>query len=79
MLDIADPYTAYCFDEACVSFGSAVQSAMDNVDTKGKKAAAIRGARENAMRTYLGLPRKFADINMLRGREAREEPSFKME
>jgi len=89
MLFIEDLYTAFCFDEACLAFGSAVESAMDAVKTKGKKPAQIKGARENVLRRYVGLPRQFADITALRGREAsserptptedRPEPSFKME
>lgn len=89
MLDIVDRYTAYCFDEAVLVFGSGVESAMDSVRTKGKKPEQIRGARENMLRKYIGLPRRFQDIGALRGREAsserpvptgdRPDPTFKME
>lgn len=86
---ITDHYTAFCFNEACLSFGAGVEAAMDAVKTKGKKPAQIKGARENVLRKYLGMERKFADISVLRGRGApserpeptgdRPEPSFKME
>lgn len=84
---ITDPYTAYCINEAVIHFGSTVESAMDAVKTKGKKAAQIRGARENVLRRYVGLAPKFADIRTLRGSEARAteqaqerpDPNFKME
>lgn len=71
-----------------MSFGAGVEAAMDAVKTKGKKADVIRGMRENVLRKFLGMERKFRDIGELRGRgdSKRPEPTgerpdvpFKME
>ena len=87
ILNVEEPYTAYCLDEAVMAFGRGCEAAMDSVKTKGKKPAQIKGARENMLRRFLGIQRKFADIRELQGSggrqrsepEDRPEPSFRME
>lgn len=81
MVAITEPYTAFCFDQACVSFGEAAEAAMDSVKGKGKT---LRGKRENMLRKFLGQEQKFRSIDELRPgakreRDDRPDPPFRME
>jgi len=74
-------FTAYCFDEAVHYFGSYVTTAVEQA--KGKTEQQRKGAAENILRKYLGMPTKFRDIGEL-GRHkvdasARPDPPFPME
>jgi hypothetical protein len=81
--DIDGGYTAYCFDEACGHFGNYVSQAMDEAmeKSKSKNEAQKRGAADNVLRRYLGLPQKFRDIGQAARakKEPRPDPPFRME
>lgn len=51
VLDIQDPYAAYCLDEACMAFGSYIQSELDQVTGKNDKE--IQGRRTLKMKALL--------------------------
>lgn len=72
-------YAAYCFDGAVDYFGREVEAAMDKV--KGKNEKGRQARQENALRSMLGLKRKyqsFAAPNTGAPLD-RPEPDFKME
>lgn len=79
ILALDDPYVAYCFDEACMAFGTACESAMEAV--KGKTDKVRRANRENALRKMLGLPQKFRNPPApgQKKQEDRADPPFPLE
>lgn len=58
-LDIADPYLAFCLDEACFEWGAYIDSELDLVE--GNSTAEITQKRERIFRRLMGLALKYAD------------------
>jgi hypothetical protein len=60
-MDIIDPYTAWCFDEAVFTWGSHVQAELDGVE--GKTSRDVESKRKLIIRRMLGPEQqtKFAD------------------
>lgn len=56
-------YAAWCLDEAVYTFGTEVESVVQETmkGVKSKSEAVKLGAGDNALRQMLGMPRKFAD------------------
>lgn len=52
-------YRAYCFDNAIMTFGLALENALNACD--GKTAKEIEFKRNNVFARWLDLPRKFRD------------------
>lgn len=66
-MGITETYRAWCFDEACASFGQACETEMESARKvpKGKKTpsdAILNGKAENALRKMLGMKQKFRDV-----------------
>lgn len=53
---IADPYLAFCFDEAVTEFGAFVSSELSQID--GKTIGAIKAKQELALKSLLGNPKE---------------------
>lgn len=76
LLGITDTYHAWCFDEACATFGGACERAMEvarkppkrSKGSKGSKLSAeqLEARAENALRKMLGMERKYRGIESLR-------------
>lgn len=67
---IADPYEAYCFDEAVGVFGNAVSDELSDISGKNANAK-----RENHLRKRLGLPQKFAAPPITKAKKGGESNS----
>lgn len=59
LIDIDDPYVAYCVDEAVAMFGNTVSAELNDIYDKNPKKMAQKQERHLQMR--LGLPMKFRD------------------
>lgn len=65
LLDVVDPFAAYCLDEAVAVFGNTVLNEMSEIThKKPKRQEELRQAHLNRR---LGIPRKFADPAVPRG------------
>jgi len=51
------PYVAYCFDNAVVAFGRALEAELDAVE--GKNSKEINRKRDRVLRKWLDMPMKF--------------------
>jgi hypothetical protein len=51
------PYVAYCFDNAVVAFGRALEAELDSVE--GKTGKEINRKRDRVLRKWLDMPLKF--------------------
>ncbi len=81
-LALENTYVAFCFDEACLAFGAAVEAAIGEVESKNERAKAAM--QENVLRKYIGLPMKFRDaMDLVRRKQEAEsdrpEPPFPKE
>ncbi len=57
MIDIPDPYAAFCLDRAAADFGSAVEQALSEV--KGKTDKEIQFKSDRVLRKWLDLPLEY--------------------
>lgn len=57
MFQIADGYTALCFDRAVFSFGSALESELESIEGKNEKETARK--RERTLHKWLDIPLKY--------------------
>lgn len=56
MMDIQDPYVAYCFDEAVNYFGSKIESELDKAgDKPSKSQRKTEAARKRVLDKFLGV------------------------
>lgn len=70
-MHLTNSYVAYCFDEACLTFGSAVEEAMGAVKAKNERLR--RGKAENVLRKFIGIQPKYRDISELMDPGARDD------
>jgi hypothetical protein len=56
LLDVGDPYAAYCLDSAVSFFGNAVEHALSEVKGKGDR---LEANRNNALREWLDMPKQY--------------------
>lgn len=54
LVDIEDPYSAFCFDEAVASFGNHVTAELEKV--KGKNDRDVERKRKNKFLKLMGAP-----------------------
>ncbi len=59
LLDVKDPYAAYCLDSAVAEWGRAVESALHEVEGKTKKDVAKKSDR--VLRRWLDMPQRYRD------------------
>jgi hypothetical protein len=59
ILDIDDPFAAFCLDRAVHDFGSAVESALSDVEGKTKKEIQVKSDR--VLRKWLDMPLQYRD------------------
>ena len=59
LLDVSEPYAAYCLDNACGEFGRAVENALQEVEGKNKKEIKVKS--ERVLRKWLDLPLQYRD------------------
>jgi hypothetical protein len=69
ILDIRDPYVAYCLDEAAATFGETVQAELDSLDSSNPKM--LPGKRLNHLRRRLGLQQQFRDPGAGKGKQVK--------
>lgn len=68
LLFIEDPMLAYSINNSVYSFGSALQSELDQVT--GKKKEQVARKRQRVLDQWLGMPRKFRNpMGPTRGKE----------
>lgn len=57
LLDIDDPYAAYCLDNAVGEFGRALEMELSRIDAKTQKKADM--IAERTIRSWLDLPQRY--------------------
>lgn len=67
MVDITDPYTAYCFDEAVATWGTYVSNELERVE--GKNAKDTERKRHNKLLQLLDAPasQRFRSLRASKG------------
>jgi len=59
LLCIKDPFAAFCLDRAVFDFGSALESALSDVEGKTKKEIEVKSDR--VLRKWLDMPLRYRD------------------
>lgn len=59
LLDVQDPYAAYCLDNAVSEFGRAIESELSEVEGKTKKE--IQKKSDRVLRKWLDMPQQYRD------------------
>lgn len=59
ILDVSDPYAAYCLDTAVGEFGRTLENELSNIEGKNKKE--IQTKADRLMRRWLDMPVRFRD------------------
>lgn len=57
LLDVSDPYAAYCVDSAVGMFGRTLESELNAVEGKGQKN--IQMKRERLLRRWMDMPAQY--------------------
>lgn len=57
LLDVSEPYAAYCLDNACGEFGRAIENELGKIE--GKKQGEIDVKADRLLRKWLDLPAQF--------------------
>lgn len=56
LLDVSDPYAAFCLDSAVSQFGRSLENALASVEGKGKT---LQVKRDQLMRKWLDMPQQY--------------------
>lgn len=59
LVDLDDPFAAFCLDRAVHDFGTAVENALSDVEGKTKKEIQVKSDR--VLRKWLDMPLKYRD------------------
>lgn len=54
LVDVTDPYLAYCLNEAVITFGNTIQHELDKITDKNPKTQERK--RRNKLLQLLGVP-----------------------
>lgn len=57
LLDVSEPFAAYCLDSACGEFGRAIENELSKVE--GDKQGEIDVKADRLLRKWLDLPAQF--------------------
>lgn len=60
LVGVDDTYRAWCFDEACSTWGNAIMGALQ--DVKGDNEALIEIQRQFILEAYLGIEGEYATM-----------------
>lgn len=71
---IGDTYAAFCFDEAVLHFGNAVEEHVTEAGRKAKNDKSRQAKQDNALRKMLGQQPKFRDGMELVRRPQPDDP-----
>jgi len=73
MMNVDDPYVAYCLDSAVATFGLSLEAELDSVE--GKNAKEIAKKRNRILDRWLGNPVQYRQPPVSKGRvDAPAEP-----